>query len=117
VTRGAAINPANPFERFHVEEDPAAVEELRRIDPEWEPPAPKTAFFVDDTQSLITKNESPDLSFDANSSARCPGASDSRGCGLMWSPPISVGGNQVSWNEGFDVVEAQSESDAGLPVR
>ena len=66
VKRGAAINPGNPFERFHVEEDPAAVEELRRIDPEWEPPAPKTAFFVDDTQTLITKNESPDLSFDAS---------------------------------------------------
>jgi DNA repair photolyase len=49
-----------------VEENPAAVEELRRIDPEWEPPAPKTAFFVDDTQTLITKNESPDLSFDAS---------------------------------------------------
>ncbi|MFN0130193.1 MAG: PA0069 family radical SAM protein [Verrucomicrobiales bacterium] len=66
VKRGAAINPANPFERFHVEEDPEAVEELRRIDPEWEPPAPKTAFFVDDTQTLITKNDSPDLSFDAS---------------------------------------------------
>jgi DNA repair photolyase len=66
VKRGAAINPGNPFERFHVKEDPAAVEELRRIDPEWEPPAPKTAFFIDDTQTLITKNESPDLSFDAS---------------------------------------------------
>lgn len=66
MTRGTAINPGNPFERFLVEEDPAAVEELRRIDPEWEPPAPKTAFFVDDTQSLITKNQSPDLSFDAS---------------------------------------------------
>ncbi len=66
VKRGAAINPANPFERFHVEEDPAAVEEMRRTDPDWEPPAPKTAFFVDDTQTLITKNDSPDLSFDAS---------------------------------------------------
>ena len=64
--RGAAINPANPFERFHVEEDPAAVEELRRIDPEWQPAAPETAFYVDDTQTLITRNESPDLSFEAS---------------------------------------------------
>ena len=56
VKRGAAINPGNPFERFHIEEDPAAVEELRRIDPEWEPPALKTAFFTDDTQSSwVTK--------------------------------------------------------------
>ena len=66
MKRGAAINLGNPFERFHVEEDPAAIEELRRIDPEWEPPTPKTAFFVDDTQTLITQNESPDLSFDAS---------------------------------------------------
>ncbi len=66
VTRGAGINPANPFERFHVEEDPAAIEELRRIDPDWEPVQPRTAFFVDDSQSLITKNESPDLSFEAS---------------------------------------------------
>lgn len=64
MTRGAAINPDNPFERFHFEEDPGAVEELRRIDPEWEPPAPKTLFFTDDTKSLITRNHSPDLSFD-----------------------------------------------------
>jgi len=66
VKRGAFINPANPFERFHVEEDLAAVEELRRVDPEWEPPAPKTVFFTDDTRTLITKNESPDLSFEAS---------------------------------------------------
>lgn len=66
MKRGAAINPGDPFDRFHAEEDPAAIEELRRVDPEWDPPAPKTAFFVDDTQTLITKNESPDLSFDAS---------------------------------------------------
>jgi len=64
MKRGAAINPSNPFERLHVEEDVDAVEELRRMDPEWKPPAPKTAFFVDDTKTLITRNHSPDLSFD-----------------------------------------------------
>ncbi len=66
MKRGASTNPANRFERFHVEEDPAAIEEMRRADPEWDPPAPRTAFFVDDTQTLITKNESPDLSFEAS---------------------------------------------------
>lgn len=66
MIRGTAINPANRFEPFHVEEDAEALEELRRADPDWQPSAPQTAFFVDDTQSLITKNESPDLSFDAS---------------------------------------------------
>ncbi len=66
MTRGASTNPPNPFERLHVEDDPAAIEELRRVDPEWEPPRVKTQFFVDDTQSLITRNESPDLSFEAS---------------------------------------------------
>ena len=66
MTRGSSINPANPFERLHVEEDPEAVEDLRRSDPDWEPPSPRTAFYVDDTQTLITKNDSPDLSFEAS---------------------------------------------------
>ena len=30
------------------------------------PPAPKTAFFVDDTQTLIAKNNSPDIGFDSS---------------------------------------------------
>ena len=33
-----------------------------------------------------------------NSSAPCHGASELKGCGHMWSPFISVGGNWVSWN-------------------
>jgi DNA repair photolyase len=66
MTRGASINPANPFERLHVEEDPGEIEELRRIDPEWEPSSPQTVFYVDDTQTLITQNRSPDLGFDAS---------------------------------------------------
>lgn len=39
---------------------------MRASEPDWEPPAVKTQFFVDDTQSLVTRNESPDLSFDAS---------------------------------------------------
>lgn len=66
MIRGAGINPANPFERLHVEEDVDAMEDLRKSDPDWEPLIPKTAFFVDETQSIITKNESPDLSFEAS---------------------------------------------------
>lgn len=64
MRRGSQLHPPNPFERFHVVVDDEVREERRQADPEDEPPSPRTAFFVDDTQSLITKNESPDLSFE-----------------------------------------------------
>jgi len=66
MKRGAEANVPNPFERLHFVEDPGAIEAMRASDPEWEPPQIRTQFFVDDTRSLITKNESPDLSFDAS---------------------------------------------------
>ena len=66
MKRGANLNPPNPFERLHMEEDLSAVEEMRRADPDWEPPLAQTQFFNDDTKSLITRNDSEDLSFDAS---------------------------------------------------
>lgn len=66
MKRGAVSNVQNPFERLHVVEDMEAVAAMRESDPEWEPPQVKTQFFTDDTQSLLTKNDSPDLSFDAS---------------------------------------------------
>src|SRR2546423_7820506 len=53
--RGAAINPPNRFERLHVEVDPDA-------EPE-EQPHPRTQFFEDVSESLLTKNDSPDVGF------------------------------------------------------
>jgi len=53
--RGAAGNPPNRFERLHVEADPDA-------EPE-EQVNPRTQFFFDASQSLLTKNESPDIPF------------------------------------------------------
>ena len=61
--RGATANPANPFERYHLEDDAEWLEELAR-DPEAVPPSPRTVLYTDDTQTLITRNTSPDLSFD-----------------------------------------------------
>src|SRR6185295_6968857 len=60
--RGAVANPANPFEKFHLEDDPEWLEEMAH-DPEAVPPSPRTVLYTDDTQTLITKNTSPDLSF------------------------------------------------------
>jgi DNA repair photolyase len=61
--RGATTNPANPFERYHLDDDPEWLEELAR-DPDAVPPSPRTVLYTDDTQTLITKNTSPDLSFE-----------------------------------------------------
>lgn len=57
--RGASANPANRFERLicELEPDPDC--------PEEEKPSPRTQFFKDDTQSLITHNKSPDIGFGA----------------------------------------------------
>lgn len=55
--RGTGLNPANRFERIHVEPDPDT------FDPD-EPP-PRTEFFWDDSKSIIAWNDSPDLFFDA----------------------------------------------------
>jgi DNA repair photolyase len=55
--RGAADNPANRFEKIHLEPDPeftAGEQPLR------------TEFFRDATQSFITYNDSPDVGFDAS---------------------------------------------------
>lgn len=55
--RGPAINPPNRFERLHVERDPdAAIAEEER-------PHPRTQFFHDATESILSANDSPDVSF------------------------------------------------------
>src|SRR3954463_11880565 len=53
--RGANVNPPNRFERLHVEPDPDC--------PEDERPNPRTEFYFDSTESLLTKNDSPDVGF------------------------------------------------------
>lgn len=53
--RGPPINPPNRFERLHVEPDPDA-------EPE-EQPHPQTQFFHDATETILAKNDSPDVGF------------------------------------------------------
>ncbi len=56
--RGAAGNPSNRFERISLERDA-----------DWDPaqdPAPNTQFLRDASQSIITYNDSPDISFRAS---------------------------------------------------
>jgi DNA repair photolyase len=59
--RGAASNPANRFEKIHLERDE-----------DWDPgkdPSPKTQFLRDLSQSIISYNDSPDIPFNASLNA------------------------------------------------
>jgi DNA repair photolyase len=58
VSRGAGGNPANRFEKLHLEPDA-----------EWNPdedPARKTQFLKDHTSKIITSNDSPDVGFETS---------------------------------------------------
>src|SRR5438552_16403070 len=57
--RGASINPANRFEALHIEEEPTD-----RIDEDSGPI--KTLFFRDATQTIIARNNSPDVGFETS---------------------------------------------------
>ena len=60
--RGAAANPANRFEKLHLEPDPDAEGEA----PAEAPAAPRTQFFKDHSCSILTHNDSPDVGFDTS---------------------------------------------------
>jgi|UniRef100_UPI00404A2869 DNA repair photolyase len=53
--RGTAINPPNRFEHLHLEPDPDCPPEER--------PHPRTRFLDDASETLLTRNDSPDLPF------------------------------------------------------
>jgi DNA repair photolyase len=58
VGRGAAGNPKNRFERLEVEPD------FEGLDPEE--PRPETVYLRDHSRSIIARNDSPDIGFDAS---------------------------------------------------
>lgn len=62
--RGAGINPPNRFERLHVTPDPEAQGEAPGDDglPEQRP-HPRTEFYLDASESVLTRNDSPDVPF------------------------------------------------------
>jgi DNA repair photolyase len=58
VGRGAAGNPKNRFERIEVEPDPGELEE--------DEPRSETVYLRDHSRSIIARNDSPDIGFDAS---------------------------------------------------
>jgi DNA repair photolyase len=86
--RGAQINPPNRFDRLRVEPDPDC--------PPDEQPNPKTQFFYDTTDSLLTKNDSPDVGFTygLNSYRGCE-----HGCSYCFARPYH---EYLGWSSGLD---------------
>jgi DNA repair photolyase len=54
--RGASINPDSRFSELHVEADPEAQDGEER-------PGPKTRFYTDSSETILNRNDSPDIPF------------------------------------------------------
>ncbi len=72
------------------------LEELRRVDPEFALPAPKTQFFRDDSQSIISRNASPDIGFSASLN---PYRGCEHGCAYCYARPYH---EYLGFNAGLD---------------
>jgi DNA repair photolyase len=86
--RGPLINPPNRFERLSIQPDPDC--------PAEELPNPRTQFFQDATQSLLTKNDSPDVGFlyGFNAYRGCE-----HGCAYCFARPFH---EYLGWSSGLD---------------
>jgi DNA repair photolyase len=74
VGRGAAGNPKNRFERIEVEPD----------ETEGDEPRPETVYLRDHSRSIIARNDSPDIGFDASIN---PYRGCSHGCVYCYARP------------------------------
>lgn len=95
--RGAAHNPPNRFDRLHVVPDPLAPADA--FDPDFDPasqPSPRTEFFDDATESLLTRNDSPDIpySFGLNCYRGCE-----HGCAYCYARTYH---DFLGWSSGLD---------------
>jgi DNA repair photolyase len=75
--RGATINPANRFEALHCELDDWC-------EPDSEPRSVPTLYLKDDSQSIISYNNSPDVGFDASLN---PYRGCEHGCAYCYARP------------------------------
>ena len=86
--RGASINPPNRFERLHLSPVPDC--------PPDEQPHPRTQFFEDGSESLLNKNNSPDVGFSygLNVYRGCE-----HGCAYCFARPYH---EYLGWSSGLD---------------
>ena len=76
VGRGAAANPKNRFERIEVQPDPAETDA--------EEPRPETVYLRDHSRSIVARNDSPDIGFDASVN---PYRGCNHGCAYCYARP------------------------------
>ena len=93
--RGPAINPPNRFERLHVTLDP----DTAQLDIDGLPderPDPRTQFFHDATESILARNDSPDIpfSYGLNAYRGCE-----HGCAYCFARPYH---EYLGWSSGLD---------------
>lgn len=86
--RGANLNPPNRFERIHLAADPDL--------PVEEQASPRTQFFDDGSESLLNKNNSPDVGFSygLNVYRGCE-----HGCAYCFARPYH---EYLGWSSGLD---------------
>ena len=92
VARGSAENPANRFERLAYAEDPEFVDEAP--DEGEREPALQTRYYRDPSRTLIARNESPDVGFNASIN---PYRGCSHGCVYCLGPETPVLGADLVW--------------------
>jgi DNA repair photolyase len=93
--RGPAINPPNRFERLHVECDAQTWQSDLDGMPD-ERPDPRTQFFYDATESILARNDSPDIpfSYGINAYRGCE-----HGCAYCFARPYH---EYLGWSSGLD---------------
>jgi DNA repair photolyase len=89
--RGTAVNPPNRFEPILLTPDP----DYLSADPD-ERPHPRTQFFTDASESLLTKNDSPDIPFSIGLN---PYRGCEHGCAYCFARPYH---EYLGWSSGLD---------------
>ncbi len=64
--RSASWNPANRFEKLHVDLGDADVVQIDPTDEEEQKPRRETQFYRDGTKTIIARNDSPDVGFETS---------------------------------------------------
>lgn len=94
--RGTTESPPNRFERLTVESDDGAWEEIAGADPDFEPRRIATAFLRDDSQSILSANDSPDIGFTHSLN---PYRGCEHGCAYCYARPYH---EYLGYNAGID---------------
>ena len=88
--RGTEWNPKNRFERLEYVAEPCDP------DPDDVPRPVRTQFFRDDTRSIITRNNSPDIGFETSLN---PYRGCEHGCAYCYARPTH---EDLGWSAGLD---------------